>query len=45
MLAPEEGQDGSNGKLMKVAVGDCEKITNPKTAESLRWIILRPAIW
>jgi hypothetical protein len=41
MLAPEDGEDGGNGRLMKVAASACEKITDPKMAESLRHAILR----
>ncbi|HUA14794.1 MAG TPA: hypothetical protein VMG31_05815 [Verrucomicrobiae bacterium] len=38
MLAPE----GGSGRLMKVAASACEKITDPKMAESYRRIIFRP---
>jgi hypothetical protein len=41
MLAPADGEDGGRGKLMKVAAADCEKITDPKVAESCRQIIFR----
>jgi hypothetical protein len=40
MLVPEEGEDGGRGKLMKVAVEDCERVTDPEVAESLRLVIL-----
>jgi len=43
MLVPEEGEDGGRGKLMKVAAENCEKITDPDIAESLRLVLLRPA--
>ena len=42
MLAPEEGEDGGSGRLMKVAASACEKIMDPKMAESCRQIIFRP---
>jgi hypothetical protein len=44
MLAPEEGEDGDRGKLMKVALANCEKITDPKVAESCRRIIYWPCV-
>jgi hypothetical protein len=34
-------EDGGTRKLMKVAVADCEKITDPKVAESYRHIYFR----
>lgn len=39
MQAPEEGEDGGSGRLMKVAASACEKIADPKIAESCRRII------
>ena len=41
MLAPEEGEDGGRGKFVKVALSRCEKVADPKVAESLRHIIFR----
>ena len=42
MLAPTEGEDGGRGKLVKVAASACEKIMDPKMAESYRQIIFQP---
>ncbi len=39
MLAPEEDENGGSGRLMKVAASACEKIMDPKMAESCRRVI------